>query len=278
MSRNVVALLACGMTALAAAAAEGPSPVLPDGLEWVALPGNPQVEAAWVVGTGRAPGLYALRVRIREGGAVPPHAHPDTRYSTVLSGTLYVGFGEQRDEAGMVAVPAGAAYVAPAGVPHYLSARDGEVVYQEGGFGPTATQPPGAPPTAGVALREQVMAAETAFAATMAARDFAAFAAFVDDEAIFFSGTGPLRGKPAVLETWARYFEGDAAPFSWQPDEVEVLPSGTLAHSSGPVFRPDGTMVARFNSVWRQSSPGVWKVILDKGSPLPAPAPGAGGS
>jgi len=168
-----------------------------------------------------------------------------------------------------VAVPAGAAYVAPAGVPHHLSARDGDVVYQEGGFGPTANLPVQGPPAEAPGPREQVLAAERAFAATMAARDFAAFAAFVDDEAIFFSGDGPLRGKPAVLEGWARYFAESQAPFSWEPDEVEVLSSGTLAHSSGPVFGPGGEPVARFNSVWRMAAPGVWKVVLDKGSPLP---------
>ena len=31
--------------------------------------------------------------------------------------------------------------VAPANVPHYLSAKEGEVVYQESGVGPTATVP-----------------------------------------------------------------------------------------------------------------------------------------
>ena len=48
----------------------------------------------------------------------------------MLSGTLYVGFGEQFDESTLVAVPAGAVYVAPAGVPHFLMAKDGEVIYQ----------------------------------------------------------------------------------------------------------------------------------------------------
>jgi hypothetical protein len=60
-----------------------------------------------------------------------------------------------------------------------------------------------------------------------------------------------------------------AAPFSWEPDEVEPLPSGTLAHSSGPVRDASGKPVARFNSIWRLEAPGVWRVIFDKGSPLP---------
>jgi hypothetical protein len=38
-----------------------------------------------------------------------------------------------------VAVPAGGLYVAPASQPHTLWARDGEVVYQEAGTGPTGT-------------------------------------------------------------------------------------------------------------------------------------------
>ena len=62
----------------------------------------------------------------------------------MLSGTLYVGFGETPDDARMTAVPTGAVYVAPANVPHHLWAKDGEVVYQEAGFGPTGTRMQGA--------------------------------------------------------------------------------------------------------------------------------------
>ena len=79
------------------------------------------------------------------------------------------------------------------------------------------------------------MAAERAFARTMADRDLAAFASFLSDEAVFFSGPTPLRGKAQVLAFWSRFYSGQAALFSWEPDEVEVLDSGTLAHSSGPV-------------------------------------------
>jgi ketosteroid isomerase-like protein len=119
-------------------------------------------------------------------------------------------------------------------------------------------------------VREQVFAAERAFARSMADRSLADFSRFVSDEAIFFSGPNgqPLRGKAEVTAGWARFFEGPA-PFSWEPDEVEPLPSGTLAHSSGPVRDPSGKPVARFNSIWRLEAPGVWRVIFDKGSPVP---------
>ena len=115
-------------------------PVLPGQLRWATPPNLPDVRGAWVLGAEKQPGTYVQRVILAKGGRIPPHTHPDTRYSTVLSGTLYVGFGERTDDAALVAVPAGGVYVAPAGVPHYLWARDGEVTYQEAGTGPTGTE------------------------------------------------------------------------------------------------------------------------------------------
>jgi len=116
-------------------------------------------------------------------------------------------------------------------------------------------------------LRRQVMAVERAFAQTMADRDLRAFAEFVSDEAVFFSGPAPLRGKEQVVGWWARFYEGAEAPFSWEPAEVEVLASGQLALSSGPVRDPSGKLIARFTSVWRLEAPGRWRIVFDKGSP-----------
>lgn len=118
---------------------------------------------------------------------------------------------------------------------------------------------------------EQVRAAERAFARTMAERDAAAFARHVADEAVFFSGPKALRGKAEVVAGWAGYFEGAQAPFSWDPDRVEVLASGTLALSSGLVRDPAGRVVARFTSIWRREGDSVWRVVFDKGGP---PEPG----
>ena len=115
------------------------------------------------------------------------------------------------------------------------------------------------------ALADQVRAAETAFAKTMADRAFAAFASHVADEAVFFGSKSPQQGKAAVLESWKPFYEGPKAPFSWKPELVAVLASGTLAHSSGPVFDPDGKRVGLFNSVWRRDADGQWRVVFDKG-------------
>lgn len=115
------------------------------------------------------------------------------------------------------------------------------------------------------ALKQQVIDTETAFAATMAARDHAAFVSFLAEETVWFSSKGTQRGKDTVARDWKRFYEGPQAPFSWKPTEVEVLDSGTLAISSGPVFDPDGKQIAVYNSIWRLEAPGQWRIIFDKG-------------
>ena len=115
-------------------------------------------------------------------------------------------------------------------------------------------------------LRRQVREREQAFAKTMADRDHAAFATFVSEEAVFV-GARPLHGRQEVVAVWKRFYEGPKAPFSWKPELVEVLPSGTLAMTSGPVTDPDGKPAGSFNSIWKLEEDGVWRVVFDKGCP-----------
>lgn len=117
------------------------------------------------------------------------------------------------------------------------------------------------------ALRRQVFVAESSFAASMAKRDLEAFASFISSEAIFFGDTAVMRGKRAVIDGWRLFFDKPAAPFSWKPDQIEVLPSGNLAISNGPVFDPGGKRVGSFSSIWRREPDGSWQIIFDKGCP-----------
>ena len=117
------------------------------------------------------------------------------------------------------------------------------------------------------AIARQVESAERTFARSMAERDFAAFTALLSEQAVFFDGKAVLRGKAAVAAGWKSYFEGPKAPFSWAPDQVQVLADGTLALSTGPVLDPEGKPIARFNSIWRLEAPGAWRIVFDKGQP-----------
>jgi ketosteroid isomerase-like protein len=111
---------------------------------------------------------------------------------------------------------------------------------------------------------DQVVASERAFAQTMADRNFKAFQVFLSSEAIFFTGSAVEHGPEAIAATWKPYFNGAKAPFSWVPDNVQVLNSGKLALSTGPVY-VDGKEVARFNSVWRLEGTNTWRIVFDKG-------------
>src|SRR5262249_59165773 len=114
--------------------------------------------------------------------------------------------------------------------------------------------------------QQAVRAREVAFAKTMADRDFNAFSGFVSSEAVFLGRT-TLRGRQQVSDGWKRFFEGPEAPFSWRPETVEVLDSGTLGLTSGPVFDPQGKPSGTFSSIWRLESDSRWRVVFDKGCP-----------
>ena len=128
--------------------------------------------------------------------------------------------------------------------------------------------PAQAPPAALTAMTRQVFVAESSFAATMARRDSVGFARFIAPDAVFFGEKTAQRGKPAVVAAWSRFFAEPAAPFSWRPEQVEVLDSGGLALSTGPVFDPEGRRIGTFSSIWRRESDGVWRVVFDKGCPV----------
>ncbi len=119
--------------------------------------------------------------------------------------------------------------------------------------------------TALTQIQEEVRGREAAFAKTMADRNLAAFTSFLSPEAVFVGAAQTSRGRQEIADAWKRYFDGSQAPFSWRPDTVEVLDSGTLALTSGPVFDPQGQRIGAFNSTWRREADGVWRIVFDKG-------------
>jgi ketosteroid isomerase-like protein len=118
---------------------------------------------------------------------------------------------------------------------------------------------------------QRVADVERAFAATMAKRDLAGFSALISQEAIFMGAADAprvLRGRQAIVDAWKQYFDGPTAPFSWEPDIVEVLDSGTMGLTSGPVHDPKGELSGRFNSIWRLEPDGRWRIVFDRGATI----------
>ena len=135
----VGALAAAG--AVAALAQSSLLQFMPDQIKWASAPPDvtKDAQAAVLAGPLDKPVAYTQRVRLAAGGMIMPHTHPDVRHTTVLSGALTVGLGETVDAGKETRYPAGSFVVMPGGQPHYSLAKDGEVVYQESGYGPTGT-------------------------------------------------------------------------------------------------------------------------------------------
>ena len=123
----------------------------------------------------------------------------------------------------------------------------------------------------------EVRCREIAFSRAAEARDLDAFRSFIDRDARFV-GDDVLRGVDAVAEAWAEFFEPGGPLIRWRPRLVEVLDDGRLALSTGPyrIIARDTHGVpteywGTFNSVWRRSDDGTWRIVIDAGSPLESP-------
>ena len=123
---------------------------------------------------------------------------------------------------------------------------------------------------------DEVRCREIGFSKSAEERNIEAFRSFIDADARFASNT-VLRGVDAVAEAWAVFFAADGPSIKWRPQIIEVLEGGKLALSRGP-YRVTGTDTdgnaienwGTFNSVWRQSDDGKWRVVFDAGSPAAA--------
>jgi quercetin dioxygenase-like cupin family protein len=84
---------------------------------------------------GAEAGPYTLRGRFPAGAIERPHWHPTIGHVTVLAGVVHFGLGNHFDSAATKAYRAGAFFIVPANVPHYLW-MEGETTIQNHGQGP----------------------------------------------------------------------------------------------------------------------------------------------
>jgi quercetin dioxygenase-like cupin family protein len=99
------------------------------------------VMSVMMVGNRDKAGIYISRVKLLPGAKLKPHYHPDSRVTTVTSGSLYLNVGDNMDPNKAQRLPAGSFYYIPAKTPHSVFTKDEEVTYEETGFGPTESIP-----------------------------------------------------------------------------------------------------------------------------------------
>lgn len=142
--RPIALTLALSFTAgpfLAASScqADALSPIrqTPDEFKWDVSPrGNARAN---ILGDDGKPGIYVNRTKFPPNTRIQPHSHPDERVVTVISGTLYMGYGERLDEGATKTLSAGSIWTEPANQPHFVFTKDEEAVIQVVGHGPSGT-------------------------------------------------------------------------------------------------------------------------------------------
>lgn len=90
-------------------------------------------QRARLFGDSSQGGMWIDRVKLPAGARVLAHTHPQDELVTVIEGTWYVGEGRRFDATKLKAYPAGSFIVIPARVPHFVAAKDRDVIVQLSG-------------------------------------------------------------------------------------------------------------------------------------------------
>jgi len=107
-----------------------------DEVRWFTPPYyNDGRQRAHLYGDSSQGGTWIDRVKIPGGARVFAHTHPQDELVTVIEGTWYLGEGAKFDSAKLKGYPAGSFIVIPAGIPHFVAAKEGTVVVQLSGIG-----------------------------------------------------------------------------------------------------------------------------------------------
>lgn len=112
--------------------------VKPDDVKWVDAPPPlpPGSKLAVLEGNPKSDGLFTIRAMFPPYFKIPVHSHPKDERVTVISGVVYVGFGEIFDSTKATEFIEGSYYLNPAESEHYVFSGKEGCVLQITGIGP----------------------------------------------------------------------------------------------------------------------------------------------
>ena len=96
-------------------------------------------QRAQLLGDSSQGGAWVDRVKIPAGVRALAHTHPQDELVTVIEGIWYLGEGEKFDPAKLKGYGPGSFIIIPAGVPHFVAAKEGGVIVQLSGTGKFGT-------------------------------------------------------------------------------------------------------------------------------------------
>ncbi|HXJ90872.1 MAG TPA: cupin domain-containing protein [Candidatus Binatia bacterium] len=92
-------------------------------------------ERAHLLGDSSTGGAWVDRVKIPAGNHVRAHTHSQDELVTVIEGTWYLGEGTTFNPTNLKGYPAGSFIVISAGIPHFVAAKEDNVIIQLNGNG-----------------------------------------------------------------------------------------------------------------------------------------------
>ena len=124
-----------------------------------------------------------------------------------------------------------------------------------------------------------LLARDAEFDRVTAEKGLEGFLSFIAEDAAFFPAGGTIAtGPEAARAIWSEILTTPGVSLRWKPVKAELARSGELGYTYGTfVLRrsePDGKVVTRYGkyvTIWRKEAGGAWKVVVDLGTPSPAP-------
>jgi len=139
--KNIITTILIIITALASFAQQDTSKSIrinPGQLVWrdAQPPLTAGAKVAVLEGSPKSEGMFTIRLKLPPHWLLPAHWHPADERVTVLSGSVYVGFGEKLDNGKGTKFSAGSFYINPAKSHHYVYTGDEETIIQITAQGP----------------------------------------------------------------------------------------------------------------------------------------------
>lgn len=105
------------------------------------------------------------------------------------------------------------------------------------------------------------------------------FLSFVADDAAFFPAGGHIsEGADGARAIWSGILTTPGVSLRWKPVKAELARSGELGYTYGTYLlrqtEPGGQVTDSFGkyvTIWRKGPDSAWKVVVDIGTPSPAP-------
>jgi len=113
----------------------------PDNVKWEKMPDGTGRETATLFGDRYKHDMFGLLVRWPPHTRAKAHSHPILRYVMVLSGTLYMGYGDRFDAARLEKRSPNTLVTEPSGVAHFAETREEGATLYFVGIGPDRTDP-----------------------------------------------------------------------------------------------------------------------------------------